>query len=225
MISRDTLDLAVERAIITTDQRDGILSLSATPPPVPDSLDTASTDEPMRLVGGGNDLFVTIGILLLFAGALFALQSYPGVTVPMTAAILGVFGWLVAEFVTRQKRMRLSSTVLGLGFIAAVITLLGRYLETRYGLGSVDNPIELAGLRPQAETYAAIFFGGTAVAAIVYFARFRVPVMAAVLALSFTGAAFFFATLYFYDGVAKGRCCYRRSTRYRRCCRKPSMFR
>ena len=205
MISRDTLDLAVERSIITTDQRDGILSLSATPPPVPDSLDTGSTDEPMRLVGGGNDLFVTIGILLLFAGALFALQSYPGVTVPMTAAILGVFGWLVAEFVTRQKRMRLSSTVLGLGFIAAVTTLLGRYLETRYGLGSVDNPIELAGLRPQAETYAAIFFGGTAVAAIVYFARFRVPVMAAVLALSFTGAAFFFATLYFYDGVANGQ--------------------
>ena len=141
MISRHTLDLAVERAIITADQRDGIVSLATTPPPIPDS---ASTDEPMRLVGGGNDLFVTIGILLLFAGALFALQSYPGVTVPMTAAILGVFAWLVAEFVTRQKRMRLSSTVLGLGFIAAVTTLLGRYLETRYGLGAVENPIELA---------------------------------------------------------------------------------
>ncbi|MAZ17557.1 MAG: hypothetical protein CL535_14675 [Ahrensia sp.] len=202
MISRHTLDLAVERAIITADQRDGIVSLATTPPPIPDS---ASTDEPMRLVGGGNDLFVTIGILLLFAGALFALQSYPGVTVPMTAAILGVFAWLVAEFVTRQKRMRLSSTVLGLGFIAAVTTLLGRYLETRYGLGAVENPIELAGLRPQAETYAAIFFGGTAVAAIVYFARFRVPIMAAVLALSFTGTAFFLATLYFYDGLANGQ--------------------
>ena len=205
MISKHTLDLAVERAIITTDQRDGIISLATMPPPVPDSAETVSTDEPMRLVGGGNDLFVTIGILLLFAGALFALQSYPGVTVPMTAAVLGVFGWLVAEFVTRQKRMRLSSTVLGLGFIAAVATLLGRYLETRYGLGAVDNPIELAGLRPQAEAYAAIFFGGTAVAAIVYFARFRVPIMAAVLALSFTGAAFFFATLYFYDGVVNGQ--------------------
>ena len=204
MISRETLDLAVERAIITADQRDGIVSLATTPPPVPDSAETASTDEPMRLVGGGNDLFVTIGILLLFAGALFALQSYPGVTVPMTAAILGVFAWLVAEFVTRQKRMRLSSTVLGLGFIAAVTTLIGRYLETRYGLGAVDNPVQLAGLRPQAEIYAAIFFGGTAVAAIVYFARFRVPIMAAVLALSFTGAAFFFATLYFYDGVVNG---------------------
>ena len=205
MISRETLDLAVERAVISAEQRDGIVALATTPPPVPQSAETESVDEPMRLVGGGNDLFVTIGILLLFAGALFALQSYPGVTVPMTAAVLGVFGWLVAEFVTRQKRMRLSSTVLGLGFIAAVTTLLGRYLETKYGLGTVGSPVELAGLRPQAETYAAIFFGGTAVAAVVYFARFRVPIMAAVLALSFTGAAFFFATLYFYDGVVNGQ--------------------
>ena len=46
MISRHTLDLAVERAIITADQRDGIVSLATTPPPIPDS---ASTDEPMRL--------------------------------------------------------------------------------------------------------------------------------------------------------------------------------
>jgi hypothetical protein len=50
-----------------------------------------------------------------------------------------------------------------------------------------------------------VLFGGTALAAIVYFLRFRVPIMAAVLALSFTGAAFFFATLYFYDGVTAGQ--------------------
>lgn len=203
MISEDTLARAVERDIISADQRDRLVALASEPADM--ALDNASADEPMRLVGGGNDLFVTIGVLLLFAGALFALRSYPGMTVPMTAAILGVFAWLVAEFVTRQKRMRLSSTLLGLGFVAAVVTLLGRYLETTYGFDRIENPIELAGLRPQAEIYAAIFFGGTAIAAIVHFARFRVPIMAAVLALAFTGAAFFLATLHFYDGVTNGQ--------------------
>lgn len=204
MISQDTLSHAVERGIITADQRDRLVALAVEP--VDRGNDDALTnDEPMRLVGGGNDLFVTIGILLLFAGGLFALQSVSQFSAPVIAAILGVFAWLVAEFVTRQRRMRLSSTVLGLGFIAAILFLLGDYLETRFSLAAVENPVQLAGLRPQAEMVAAILFGGTAIAAIIYFVRFRVPIMAAVLALSFTGAAFFLTTLHFYDGVVDGQ--------------------
>lgn len=206
MISEETLDLAVKRAIISAEQRDGIVALAVNPPPLPaDSETTPSGDEPMRLVGGGNDLFVTVGIVLLFAGALFALQSFSGTTVPFIAITLGIFAWLVAEFVTRQRRMRLSSTVLGLGFIAAVLTLLGFYLEGRGEIQAIQTPAQIAALRPQATFYALVLFGGTALAAIVYFLRFRVPVMAAVLALSFTAAAFFFATLYFYDGITTGQ--------------------
>ena len=111
----------------------------------------------MRLVGGGNDLFVTIGILLLFAGALFALQSFPQATVPGTAAFFGVFAWLVAEFVTRQKRMRLSSTVLGLGFIGAVATLLSIWLERQTGLTSIESPLEIFALSHQGEPQAWAF--------------------------------------------------------------------
>jgi len=205
MISDETLDLAVKRAIISADQRDRITALAKTPPPLPADAEATAGDEPMRLVGGGNDLFVTVGIVLLFAGALFALQSFSGVTVPFTAITLGVFAWLVAEFVTRQRRMRLSSTVLGLGFIAAVLTLIGYYLEGRSEIRAIQTPAQIAVLRPQATFYALVLFGGTALAAVVHFLRFRVPIMAAVLALSFTGAAFFFATLYFYDGVTTGQ--------------------
>jgi hypothetical protein len=125
--------------------------------------------------------------------------------VPFIAVTLGIFAWLVAEFVTRQRRMRLSSTVLGLGFMAAMLTVLGFHLEGRAEIQAVQTPVQIAALRPQATFYALVLFGGTALAAIVYFLRFRVPVMAAVLALSFTGAAFFFATLYFYDGVVAGQ--------------------
>jgi hypothetical protein len=142
MIIRGDARPCGQNARSSADQRERIVALAATPPPVPDDADAPSGDEPMRLVGGGNDLFVTIGILLLFAGALFALQSYPGVTVPLTA-ILGVFAWLVAEFVTRQKRMRLSSTVLGLGFIAAVLNA-ARPLsgKPQRNPGDPDNPVQ-----------------------------------------------------------------------------------
>ena len=205
MISEDTLNLAVKRAIISAEQRDKLVALAAEP--VRDETDGASAtgDEPMRLVGGGNDLFVSVGIVLLFAGALFALQSTIGTNVPGIAAVFGISSWLVAEFVTRQRRMRLSSTLLGLGFIAATVTLLSHYLQGRTEIQTIESPAELFRLRPQATFYATVLFGGTAAAATAYFARFRVPIMAAVLALSFTGAAFFLATLYFYDGVVNGQ--------------------
>ncbi|GAB4357631.1 MAG: hypothetical protein Kow0026_18020 [Oricola sp.] len=205
MITEKTLELAVQRGIISAAQRERIRALAAEPPPLPAAAGTVSADEPMRLVGGGNDLFVTVGIVLLFAGALFALQSVPGITVPKTATTLAAGAWLVAEFVTRQRRMRLSSTVLGLVFIAAVLAVLGFYLEARDEIRAIRTPVQVAALRPQAAFYATVLFGGPAAAAIIYFLRFRVPVMAAVLALSFTGAAFFLATLHFYDGVTTGQ--------------------
>ena len=200
MISAETLDRAVQRGIISDDQRrrlTGLENEQAAP-------DAANGDEPMRLVGGGNDLFVTVGIVLLFSGFLFALQSVIGNAATAIAAILGAAIWLVAEFVTRQRRMRLSSTVLGLGFIAAAVTILAIHIGERIDLDGIDNPLQLAALRPRIGGLGALFFGMTAAAAVIYFARFRVPIMAAVLALSFTGAAFLFTTLYFYDGVVNG---------------------
>jgi hypothetical protein len=204
VISAETLEQAVQGGIITADQRDRLAALESG---YGAELKTAAGngDEPLRLVGGGNDLFVTVGIVLLFAGFLFALQSMVGANATLIAGATAIAIWPVAEFVTRQRRMRLSSTVLGLGFIAAVATLLVIFIDDRLDLTALDNPAKLLGLRPQISGYAALLFGGTAVAAIIYFARFRVPVMAAVLALAFTGAGFLYTLLFFYDGVVNGQ--------------------
>ena len=40
--------------------------------------DTTNGDEPFRLIGGGNDVFVSVGIILLFAGGLFILNTLFG---------------------------------------------------------------------------------------------------------------------------------------------------
>ncbi len=107
------LDQAVERGILDAGQRSAVLSLAAEIDR-PKPLAIESVDEQMRLVGGGNDLFVTVGILLLFSGALFALNALmPGNWTAIASMVLaGII--VVAEIVTRQHRMRLSSTVLGL---------------------------------------------------------------------------------------------------------------
>ena len=93
-------------------------------PPLPAE---TTADENLRLIGGGNDLFVTVGIGMLFAGLIFSLQAVPGLDRLAGTLILAAAIWGVAEFVTRQKRMRLASTVLGLGFAACIAVVLGDF--------------------------------------------------------------------------------------------------
>ena len=58
------------------------------------------------------------------SGALFALRAvFPPDSLAI-APILVLASWIVAEIVTRQKRMRLSSTLLALAFSAAILSLL-----------------------------------------------------------------------------------------------------
>ena len=202
MISAETLDKAVRRGIISADQRDRIAALAAEPE-LAEAVE-AGRDEPLRLVGGGNDLFVTIGAVLATAGLLFALQAALGAEATLIAALVGAFIWVMAEFVTRQRRMKLASTVLGLGFIAAIVTILSVFVADRLGLDAIASPVQALALRPVIGAHGGLFFAVSAMAAIAYFLRFRVPVMAGVLAVTIAGAAFFYTTLFFYDGVTSG---------------------
>ena len=78
----DLLEKAVEREIISRDQRHGILALEAEASEPVNNIMPAEEravdgkkrrvsldeDEVSRLVGGGNDVFVTIGVVLLLVG-------------------------------------------------------------------------------------------------------------------------------------------------------------
>ena len=108
MLSPRDIDTAVSRKIITMAQRDALLTLSLSKSETIEAVETP--DEELRLVGGGNDIFVTIGILLFLAGATFALSSIftNGPSPIVGIAALSIL--VIAEIVTRQRRMRLSST-------------------------------------------------------------------------------------------------------------------
>jgi hypothetical protein len=123
MLTRDHLDRAVAGGVISPAQRDALLAMAGghaasglqAAARIADASANSNADDvrdDMRLVGGGNDVFVTIGVLLLTFGAGFALTPLVGPDSAWLSVIIGAGLWAIAEIVTRQKRMRLSSTVL-----------------------------------------------------------------------------------------------------------------
>ncbi|WP_339763523.1 hypothetical protein [uncultured Hoeflea sp.] len=207
MIDKATLDRAVSAGILDAAQREALIALASAngsnPSPRIEN-GSLSVDDQMRLVGGGNDIFVTVGIVLLFSGALFALRAVlPGDSM-MLAALLAAASWAVAEIVTRQKRMRLSSTLLALVFSASVVAILSDFISKQFGLPDGINFLSLLALRDDAVPMGLMMSGGLIASAALYFVRFKVPVLAAVVAIAATGLAFLAAVLVYYDQLTSG---------------------
>ncbi len=136
-------------------------------------------EEAFRLIGGFNDIFVTLALVLML-GALGFLLGGPSAG---AAAVLAVVAWGLAEFFTRRRRMALPSLVLALAFtalcFAAAALLWAQLAPPRASVPRLDDlPPELtAGL------FAA--FAGAAL----HWWRFRVPVTMAALTLAALGVA------------------------------------
>ena len=131
MLTEQNLNTAVLQNIITPSQRGALIALARGSDPVsPDE----STDEALRLVGGGNDLFVTVGVVLLLSGLFFVLTAIGSLTAAIIYSTIAVVVWVIAEIVTRQKRMRLSSTVLAVLFMGCVGFLISQWILTNTDL-------------------------------------------------------------------------------------------
>lgn len=210
MIGPNTLDAAVAAGIISAEQRDRLLAMEAagspsvSPTAAASGEDSAGDDENLRLIGGGNDLFVTVGTVLLTAGFTFVLNTLLAGNLRWICAGLIVFSWAVAEIVTRQHRMKLSSTVLALVFTAATATLLALEVDARYRIRMPESIWQLLALRSQVSVAGYMLLGGVIAAAGLYFWRFRVPILAGVVAIAATLLAFLQTALLLYDGVASG---------------------
>lgn len=203
MLEPQHLDSAVSRGIITQSQREALMALAS---PSPAIAVPETPDEQLRLIGGGNDIFVTIGILLLFAGGSFALAPFFGSQPDIMAGIAAASVWVLAEIVTRQRRMRLSSTVLALMFMGAAGWFVWRGAGSQIDLSTLEaNPLSVFALRGDAGWLSVAGTAAFTGAAALYFWRFRVPVLAAVIALALTGFAFLQTGLFLYDGVLAGQ--------------------
>ena len=203
-ISAATLQNAVAAGIVTATQRDQLLALEArAAEPVPPTGADAG-EENLRLIGGGNDLFVTVGTILLTAGFYFVLSTVLRGQTAWISGLLAIFAWVVAEIVTRQHRMKLSSTVLALVFMASVGTLLTYLVETRFQIRIPDSIWQLLAMRQPVSQAGYVLLGGQVLAALLYFWRFKVPILAGVVAIAVTLLAFLQTALFLYDGVVAG---------------------
>ena len=168
MIRDEHIDTAVAQGIITSDQAERLRALAEggllreEAPADPD-------DERFRLIGGFNDVFVTIGVGLLVA-ALFALASVFEFGIGL-AALAMVAAWGLSEIFSRRMRLALPSIALAVMFAGGAA-----FAAVSLGsLASADLSTVLAGL-------------GAALAAAAHERRFHVPVDWAIAALGLTYA-------------------------------------
>lgn len=130
-------------------------------------------DERFRLIGGFNDVFVTIGVGLL-ASALLGLTQLLGLGEAFALTGL-VVAWGLAEWFSRRMRLALPSIALALMFAAAAGFL---------ALLAVELLVQQAAIRGEARQGWLLIGGGLAgaLAAGLHHWRFRVPIDAAITA-------------------------------------------
>lgn len=202
-LGHETMARAVAAGVISAAQREELYAMERASALPPDE-DADGGEETLRLVGGGNDLFVTVGTVLVTAGFYFVLTTLmPGRTA-WIAGFVAAFSWAVAEIVTRQHRMKLASTVLSLVFVAGVAVVLGLEAVARYPIRMPETIWQLLALRSIVAWAGYLFLGGVIAAAVLYFLRFRVPVLAGIVAIAATLLAFLQTAVLLYDGVASG---------------------
>lgn len=189
MLTADQLREAELRGILTSDQRVDLIRLAEgeLPETTQEAGESDGSEESFRLVGGGNDVFVGIGIVLLLAGVWSAITTFwqPGTVASLVA--MAIFVWMVAEFITRHRRMKFSSLILAVAFAVCAVWVIGLGIADRFTFAMPENPLQLIGKRAEYRLAGWIACGSLALVAIIHFFRFRVPFMAAVMAISAIG--------------------------------------
>ncbi|OBX20748.1 hypothetical protein A9995_03410 [Erythrobacter sp. QSSC1-22B] len=122
MYSQQDLNSAVAAGAISAEAADALRAHVAA------QNDSVPADaEHFRLITGFNDVFVSIGVVILLIAmaaigdAILASSNGPS---PVAGALVAATAWLLAEFFTRKKRMALPSIILLLAFVGGVFLAL-----------------------------------------------------------------------------------------------------
>lgn len=174
MISREQLSSAVQAGILSADQAERLarhLTENGAAAAAPD-IDPPA-EERVRFIGGFNDLFVAIGVGLVYF-ALFSFgtfDTHPVLTLLASAAV----AWALSEVFVRQMRTTLPGRLLAGVFVVSLA------MASLVFLGVGEKQFE----KPSAFGSFALFLAGASTigAALTYFHRFRVPFVIAVGAL------------------------------------------
>jgi len=201
MLTAEHLQEAEEQGIITAQQRHDLISLVSEDSLEHDEEEVPDGDERFRLVGGGNDVFVGIGLVLLMAGVWTGISTFFPVGNFGQLAIMAAFLWLTAEFITRRRRMKFSSLLLAIAFVGCAAWMIELFVATRFTFTIPEQPIQFLNQRDDIRFAGLVICGLLAATAIIYFIRFRVPFMAAVMAVSAIGLVVLFVADFTFDRV------------------------
>lgn len=174
MITDEHIDLGVARGIISPEQAAQLRALATAPgASATAGQEIDPDDERFRLIGGFNDVFVSIGVALLVS-ALFGLTSTLGFGAGF-AIIAMATAWALSEVFARRLRLALPAIALALMFAGAggIAAMMG-----------VEGVLHVAGTADEGSSmlsWTAFGLGG-ALSALLHNWRFRVPIDAAIVA-------------------------------------------
>ena len=192
MPTRDDYNAAVAEGIIDARQAERLVSFftaRATDDPWNISDDKVVETEDVRFVRGFHDIFIAVGVALLFAGLTIAGQVTETVTASL--AVAAAIAWALAEFLARRRRLVLPSIVLCIAFILCA----GGTVWSALGLEEYYK--EFHGVAKSGGTgFIMTSLTGLA-AALIFFARFRLPFALGVSAAC--GITLAFSTLLYID--------------------------
>jgi hypothetical protein len=180
--SPDDLQAAVDAGVIDAAQAEKLRAMRGASSPAvgPDGEPALADEERFRFLNGFNDVFLTIGVLLV-AGAVLAATStsFFGLGWAATMAVGAALFWFLSEILVARLRAVLPGMVLSILFVvfaaaAVVIQLHWDNLKT----SNWDVASELAFWRNP-----TLVFGLPAlIASLVYYLRFRLPFTLALIA-------------------------------------------
>lgn len=192
-INSDDIRAAVASGVINESQATKLEILAESRHGYRDHM--SNDDEPFELFRGFSEIFVTVGLAILFAGLsamLIPLYALGSITIlPVFAACLA---WLAAEYFTRKRRMALPSAFLSIAFGVSVLILsaLSQNIEGAILTAAIFEPRREA-LPLQALSVFGLAFLGT----IIWYVRFRIPF--AMLIMGLMGLGIVFAAASFFD--------------------------
>ena len=189
MLTREHLDQAVAKGVITPEQAVALLGLAGTSPAAVAEFAGEPGEELFRIANGFNEVFIALGVIMLVFGMYASLgmnsiampkQPYPGWIAFLATGCLIVL-WLLSEFLTGRRRMLAPSIVLvfamcGFGLVAAgaVLSMLNIGFNQRGSTAKVPWQLLLL-------PCGALLVSG------LHYARFRFPFSLQLVAASLIG--------------------------------------
>ncbi|WP_108818513.1 hypothetical protein [Pseudovibrio sp. Alg231-02] len=181
MISRASLTGAISAGIISADQADKLvsyLSLQAENIQNQQASESLHDPEEVRFTRGFHDIFISLGILILFAGYGVGFGdslTQGGLPRAAIAGAAAIITWVLAEWFTKIKKLALPSILLT-GLFGGSIALVGFGLFTPDVLNNDSEAIQVI--------LSSIF---ALVGASLFYWRFKVPITLTVIVAGIMG--------------------------------------